>query len=239
MDYDYDHNHGHGHDHGHGSTTSSASTTNKRHGGAPSGMEPTTKKRAPYTSRACDACRRRKGRCSGDSPCTYCVARSLECTGAGGPSTYPGDGPNPEQPPPPPMGASTSSHSHSHSHAHSHSLPQPQSQPNSAPPASASLATAVPPPRTSKSTTTTTAPATRQLSSRPSISGTETGPESRQSQNSKSAEERYVPQKKVRGRVYTHLARDTPFSDSRLVVCGLQGHQILISQPLQDTEYPD
>src|SRR5262245_4668932 len=45
-----------------------------------------TKKRAPYASRACDACRRRKGRCSGGNPCTYCAARSLECGGAMGAS---------------------------------------------------------------------------------------------------------------------------------------------------------
>lgn len=49
---------------------------------APTGPE-STKKRAPYASRACDACRRRKGRCSGESPCTYCVSRSLECGGMG------------------------------------------------------------------------------------------------------------------------------------------------------------
>lgn len=37
------------------------------------------RKRAPYASRACDACRRRKGRCSGSQPCVYCEAKSLPC----------------------------------------------------------------------------------------------------------------------------------------------------------------
>lgn len=41
-----------------------------------------TRKRAPYAPRACDACRRRKGRCSGGNPCSYCFARSLHCGGA-------------------------------------------------------------------------------------------------------------------------------------------------------------
>lgn len=39
----------------------------------------TSRKRAPYTARACGVCRRRKRRCSGDNPCTYCASRSLIC----------------------------------------------------------------------------------------------------------------------------------------------------------------
>lgn len=37
------------------------------------------KRRAPYAPRACDACRRRKGRCDGRRPCEHCAGRSLEC----------------------------------------------------------------------------------------------------------------------------------------------------------------
>lgn len=37
------------------------------------------KRRAPYAARACDACRRRKGRCDGRKPCEHCLGRSLEC----------------------------------------------------------------------------------------------------------------------------------------------------------------
>lgn len=41
--------------------------------------EPPAKKRAPYAPKACDACRRRKGRCDGRHPCEYCLSRSSEC----------------------------------------------------------------------------------------------------------------------------------------------------------------
>ncbi|RMZ84305.1 hypothetical protein DV738_g506, partial [Chaetothyriales sp. CBS 135597] len=37
------------------------------------------KRRAPYAPRACDACRKRKGRCDGLRPCEYCSSRSAEC----------------------------------------------------------------------------------------------------------------------------------------------------------------
>jgi hypothetical protein len=42
--------------------------------------EPPAKKRAPYAPKACDACRRRKGRCDGRRPCEYCSSRSSECS---------------------------------------------------------------------------------------------------------------------------------------------------------------
>ncbi|CAH0033833.1 unnamed protein product [Clonostachys rhizophaga] len=38
-----------------------------------------SKRRAPYAPRACDACRRRKGRCNGQKPCGYCLGRVMEC----------------------------------------------------------------------------------------------------------------------------------------------------------------
>ncbi|KIW15886.1 hypothetical protein PV08_05936 [Exophiala spinifera] len=38
-----------------------------------------SKKRAPYTPRACDTCRKRKGRCNGRRPCEYCLGRSFQC----------------------------------------------------------------------------------------------------------------------------------------------------------------
>ncbi|KAK0383882.1 hypothetical protein NLU13_7974 [Sarocladium strictum] len=38
-----------------------------------------SKRRAPYATQACDACRRRKGRCDGQKPCDYCHQRSLDC----------------------------------------------------------------------------------------------------------------------------------------------------------------
>lgn len=57
------------------------SQTGKRPGPPNTSSEP-TKKRAPYAPRACDACRRRKGRCSGGNPCSYCFSRSLHCGGA-------------------------------------------------------------------------------------------------------------------------------------------------------------
>ncbi|RMD42351.1 hypothetical protein DV735_g2806, partial [Chaetothyriales sp. CBS 134920] len=37
------------------------------------------KRRAPYAPRACDACRKRKGRCDGLRPCEYCCSRSAPC----------------------------------------------------------------------------------------------------------------------------------------------------------------
>ncbi|KAH8880204.1 hypothetical protein GQ53DRAFT_737400 [Thozetella sp. PMI_491] len=37
------------------------------------------KRRARYALRACDECKRRKGRCDGYMPCQYCESRSLEC----------------------------------------------------------------------------------------------------------------------------------------------------------------
>ncbi|EED18710.1 conserved hypothetical protein [Talaromyces stipitatus ATCC 10500] len=37
------------------------------------------RRRARYALRACDECKRRKGRCDGDSPCAYCRRRSIEC----------------------------------------------------------------------------------------------------------------------------------------------------------------
>lgn len=42
--------------------------------------EPAAKKRAPYAVKACDSCRRRKGRCDGRRPCEYCLSRSSECS---------------------------------------------------------------------------------------------------------------------------------------------------------------
>lgn len=38
------------------------------------------KRRAPYAQRACDACRRRKGRCDGGKACGYCKTRSIKCS---------------------------------------------------------------------------------------------------------------------------------------------------------------
>ncbi|KAF6809038.1 lea domain protein [Colletotrichum plurivorum] len=40
----------------------------------------TGKRRAPYALRACDACRRRKGKCDGRQPCRYCSGRSQACS---------------------------------------------------------------------------------------------------------------------------------------------------------------
>lgn len=37
------------------------------------------KRRARYALRACDECKRRKGRCDGHTPCEYCLKRSIEC----------------------------------------------------------------------------------------------------------------------------------------------------------------
>ncbi|KAL9561790.1 hypothetical protein ACKAV7_014052 [Fusarium commune] len=39
----------------------------------------TSKRRAPYASRACTACRRRKGKCDGQQPCDYCENRGQTC----------------------------------------------------------------------------------------------------------------------------------------------------------------
>ncbi|KAG7419752.1 Activator of stress genes protein 1 [Fusarium oxysporum f. sp. rapae] len=41
--------------------------------------ESTGKKRVRYATRACDACRKRKGRCSGRYPCEHCVGRNQQC----------------------------------------------------------------------------------------------------------------------------------------------------------------
>ncbi|KAF4345862.1 activator of stress s 1 [Fusarium beomiforme] len=41
--------------------------------------ESTGKKRVRYAARACDACRKRKGRCSGRYPCEHCVGRNQQC----------------------------------------------------------------------------------------------------------------------------------------------------------------
>jgi hypothetical protein len=38
------------------------------------------KRRAPYAIRACDVCRRRKGKCNGRHPCGHCSDRSLACS---------------------------------------------------------------------------------------------------------------------------------------------------------------
>ncbi|KAK2757823.1 lea domain protein [Colletotrichum kahawae] len=40
----------------------------------------TGKRRAPYALRACDACRRRKGKCDGRQPCKYCSGRDQACS---------------------------------------------------------------------------------------------------------------------------------------------------------------
>lgn len=44
-----------------------------------SGLEPGNK-RARYAPKACDACRKRKGRCDGLEPCAYCVGRRQPCS---------------------------------------------------------------------------------------------------------------------------------------------------------------
>lgn len=36
-------------------------------------------RRGPYALRACDACRRRKGKCDGNQPCGHCIGREREC----------------------------------------------------------------------------------------------------------------------------------------------------------------
>ncbi|UPK97450.1 hypothetical protein LCI18_008385 [Fusarium solani-melongenae] len=38
------------------------------------------KRRAPYALRACDACRRRKGKCDGRQPCGHCSGRGQDCS---------------------------------------------------------------------------------------------------------------------------------------------------------------
>ncbi|PVI02993.1 hypothetical protein DM02DRAFT_726784 [Periconia macrospinosa] len=40
---------------------------------------PPRRRRARYTWRACDVCRRRKGRCDGRKPCDFCHLRSITC----------------------------------------------------------------------------------------------------------------------------------------------------------------
>ncbi|KAH7015776.1 hypothetical protein EDB80DRAFT_761663 [Ilyonectria destructans] len=47
------------------------------------------KRRAPYALRACDACRRRKGKCDGRHPCGHCAGRGQNCNFSNG--TGPGD----------------------------------------------------------------------------------------------------------------------------------------------------
>ncbi|OHE94069.1 hypothetical protein CORC01_10644 [Colletotrichum orchidophilum] len=37
------------------------------------------RRRAPYALRACEACRRRKGKCDGRQPCRYCAGRKQTC----------------------------------------------------------------------------------------------------------------------------------------------------------------
>lgn len=39
-----------------------------------------TKRRTPYALRACEACRRRKGKCDGRQPCRHCASRNQSCT---------------------------------------------------------------------------------------------------------------------------------------------------------------
>ncbi|KAF9888276.1 hypothetical protein FE257_008846 [Aspergillus nanangensis] len=43
------------------------------------GPEP-ARRRARYAPRACEACRKRKGRCDGRHPCAYCIGRVVECS---------------------------------------------------------------------------------------------------------------------------------------------------------------
>ncbi|KAF9879659.1 hypothetical protein CkaCkLH20_02470 [Colletotrichum karsti] len=57
------------------------------------------KRRAPYALRACDACRRRKGKCDGRQPCRYCTGREQACSYD---SFFGGD--EWSQPPPPSVG---------------------------------------------------------------------------------------------------------------------------------------
>lgn len=40
----------------------------------------TGKRRTPYALRACDACRRRKGKCDGRQPCRHCSSRNQNCS---------------------------------------------------------------------------------------------------------------------------------------------------------------
>ncbi|KAF4416434.1 Activator of stress s 1 [Fusarium acutatum] len=51
----------------------------KRLAAAKGESESTGKKRVRYATRACDACRKRKGRCSGRYPCEHCVGRNQQC----------------------------------------------------------------------------------------------------------------------------------------------------------------
>lgn len=41
--------------------------------------EPVIKSRASDNRKACVACKKRKGRCTGLKPCAYCVERSVDC----------------------------------------------------------------------------------------------------------------------------------------------------------------
>ncbi|KAH8679199.1 hypothetical protein BGZ61DRAFT_535619 [Ilyonectria robusta] len=45
----------------------------------PASTNEPVKRRAPYAPRACDVCRRRKGRCDGQKPCEYCHSRAMDC----------------------------------------------------------------------------------------------------------------------------------------------------------------
>lgn len=42
------------------------------------------KRRTPYALRACEACRRRKGKCDGRQPCRYCASRNQSCSYSSG-----------------------------------------------------------------------------------------------------------------------------------------------------------
>ncbi|RGP61378.1 activator of stress 1 [Fusarium longipes] len=41
------------------------------------------KRRTPYALRACEACRRRKGKCDGRQPCRHCASRNQNCSYSG------------------------------------------------------------------------------------------------------------------------------------------------------------
>ena len=56
----------------------SETSERKREAQSPSREEP-SKRRAPYASKACEACRKRKGKCDGQRQCQYCVTKGLVC----------------------------------------------------------------------------------------------------------------------------------------------------------------
>ncbi|KAF3407017.1 hypothetical protein DPV78_000413 [Talaromyces pinophilus] len=60
-------------------TTTTSSQRQKRISETSHGDSGPKKRRARYALRACDECKRRKGRCDGHAPCEYCRKRSLEC----------------------------------------------------------------------------------------------------------------------------------------------------------------